>query len=395
MPRNRRRNNKRSLAEVNGSEDADHGPATTKQGGNRAEEEHPETVMPSGLAAKAPRFGVISKKKKREATVGAGRKDNSSTSSSESDSSANSSSGSDSDSDDDGSENHRLLEQSMICNYKTIPVDVSFITAEDAASKIYTENLAHCTHIYLRVHQSKVKNSGGDDSDFSNRTIFVTNFTSMASTNDIANLFSSIDDVDVESVKFGSLNGKVSGLQDNWASGRVVLRYALVTLGSKGCVQRVMRWVQPNPLKWEIPVGSDSDHPVGVQGWLSHFQASQPSVESVMEEANRHMSEFMSKKETLRREMDARREAPDDDGFVLVSRKHTARSSGNTRASNRKSRRRNKRNGAGKELKDFYRFQLRETKRSKLAELRERFAEDKKRVDALRAKKKFKLASSR
>ena len=218
--------------------------------------------------------------------------------------------------------------------------------------------------------------------------------------------------LNVEGVRFGALAGKVSGLSDGWAAGKVMLRYALVKLGSSTDVKRIMRWTGTQALAWEIPVGGGSsgggeeeeeeqvrkgggfnnNNKHSVEGWISQYRAAQPTVESAREEADRHMGEFMARRETLKDELDARRLAPDDDGFQLVKRKHTARSSGNTRASNRKSRRRNKRNGAGKELQGFYRFQMRETKRNKLAELRERFAEDKKRVDRLRAKKKFKLA---
>ena len=38
-----------------------------------------------------------------------------------------------------------------------------------------------------------------------------------------------------------------------------------------------------------------------------------------------------------------------------------------------------------KELKDFYRFQLRETKREQLAKPREQFEEDKKRIERMQA----------
>ena len=44
----------------------------------------------------------------------------------------------------------------------------------------------------------------------------------------------------------------------------------------------------------------------------------------------------------------------------------------------------------GKELKDFYRFQLKEGKRDKLAELREQFEADKKKVQKMKLTNKFK-----
>ena len=374
MPRNRRRN-KRRLEE-------------TEEGAAGAERPPP----PSGSAAKAPRFGASasssSSPSARKVAENPERRRGSS-SSSDSDSSSDDDSG-DSDTDE---RDLAAVERTMICNYKTIPVNVRFIdTSTDRPLSEATGD--HRTNIYLRVHQSK----GGTQDDAHKSAIFVTNFTSMATTSDIANLFGNVLGVGVKSVVFGGLAGKVAGLGDSWASGKVVLRYALVTLGSSADVKCVMGWVGPQPLEWEIPAGSHSDEGGrprnSMEGWMHHHKSLQPTIDSAQEDADRHMEEFMARRETLKKQLDARRMAPDEDGFQLVKRKHTARSSGNTRASNRKSRRRKKK-GGGKELHDFYRFQLRETKRNKLAELRERFAEDKKRVEALRAKKKFKLASSR
>ena len=130
-----------------------------------------------------------------------------------------------------------------------------------------------------------------------------------------------------------------------------------------------------------------------VEGWIQQFQKKQPSLAAAAAAADLHMREFIEKKEELQSELEARRGVKDEDGFQLVKRKHTARSSGNSKASNRKGRTRKKLNGAGTELKDFYRFQMRENKRNKLVELRERFNEDRERVETLRTNKKFKLAA--
>ncbi|CAG8817060.1 25808_t:CDS:2, partial [Dentiscutata erythropus] len=43
-----------------------------------------------------------------------------------------------------------------------------------------------------------------------------------------------------------------------------------------------------------------------------------------------------------------------------------------------------------KELPDFYRFQMRESKRNKHVELRKKFEEDKKKIERLKAARRFK-----
>lgn len=57
------------------------------------------------------------------------------------------------------------------------------------------------------------------------------------------------------------------------------------------------------------------------------------------------------------------------------------RGSGQTRARGQKK---------AKELKNFYRFQMREERQSKLAELRKKFEEDKQRVARMKANRSFK-----
>ena len=95
----------------------------------------------------------------------------------------------------------------------------------------------------------------------------------------------------------------------------------------------------------------------------------------------------------MRREALAKRNVPDADGFITVTRAWGRRNI-NT-------------DGEGvsvsavkaslvKDLKpkdhglvDFYRFQMRESKRNQLAELRRKFEEDKQKIEELKKKRKF------
>ena len=306
-------------------------------------------------------------------------------SSSDDEASNNSDSGSDSDS-DDSSSSSSTNDHTMICNYKTIPVNI--LTSDKSCN--------HTLHLYLRIHQQKGGNNSAADnaanSANTKRTLFVTNFPSKSTETDIAQLFTSLGASDVQSVQFGTLAGRAPKptTPDNWPSNNIDLRYALVTLNSSSEVKKIMAWKASNAIsEWSISHNETST----VKGWISTFQQQQPSLQEAIAAADFHMRAFVSKKEEIKSELDARRGVKDEDGFQLVTKKRMARGSGNARASNRKGRNRMKKNGAGTELKDFYRFQMRENKRNKLVELRERFNEDKERVEALRSNKKFKLAA--
>ncbi len=310
-------------------------------------------------------------------------------------SSSGASSSSDSDDDSDADQNSTsssaTLDATMISNYKTIPVNILSPSA--------TTN--HTLHLYLRVHQNNKKNDSSSSSTASptQKTIFVTNFPSCTTDTDVTTLFHQLGATAVNSVQFVTLAGRAPKptKPDGWPMlPNIDLNYALVTLTSSSQVKKIMNWVPlggSNTIEWVVGNSEDGSATNQVSAWVQGFQRRQPTMASALEKADYYMKTFMATKETLRDELDARRGTKDEDGFQLVSKKHTARSSGNTRASKRRGRTRNKKNGAGTELKDFYRFQLRENKRNKLSELRERFNEDKERVEHLRSNKKFKIAA--
>ncbi|KAJ3280214.1 Ribosomal RNA-processing protein 7 A, partial [Borealophlyctis nickersoniae] len=88
------------------------------------------------------------------------------------------------------------------------------------------------------------------------------------------------------------------------------------------------------------------------------------------------------------------RNVPDEDGFVLVTRARGRRNtnadaSGATVTAARPEEVK-KLKPKKKELVDFYRFQMRESKRNQLADLRRKFEEDKKKIAALKANRRFK-----
>jgi ribosomal RNA-processing protein 7 len=131
-----------------------------------------------------------------------------------------------------------------------------------------------------------------------------------------------------------------------------------------------------------------------VTEWVSDYLLSIPDAADLEELVNQDLLDFEDMEERMRREALSKRNMPDADGFVTVTR---ARGRRNTN-----------KDGAGgsatavsaelvKDLKpkdhtlvDFYRFQMRENKRNQLADLRRKFEEDKLKIEDLKKKRKFK-----
>lgn len=82
----------------------------------------------------------------------------------------------------------------------------------------------------------------------------------------------------------------------------------------------------------------------------------------------------------------------DDDGFQLVKprKKRTRTEELPRRGSGEKRLRKKKGTGGSKELKNFYHFQQKEASQKKIFELRKKFEEDKAKVAAMKAARKFK-----
>lgn len=79
----------------------------------------------------------------------------------------------------------------------------------------------------------------------------------------------------------------------------------------------------------------------------------------------------------------------DEDGFMMMKPRKKRKRQG-TAPVHSKGVKRSRSGAKNKELKNFYRFQMREEKRTKLAELRQKFEQDKEKIAQMKAARKFK-----
>eukprot|EP00903_Cladosiphon_okamuranus_P008193 g7889.t1 len=140
----------------------------------------------------------------------------------------------------------------------------------------------------------------------------------------------------------------------------------------------------------------DGDQTCGYAALIQQHRRKFPPRQALQLEVDATMQRFEKGEAEREAERKALLEKPeDDDGFVTVTykRKRGRKSSGNhglpahgggVVASEAKK----KRKGAG-ELSDFYRFQMRETRREQLASLRSKFEQDKARVAKMKEQRKF------
>ncbi|KAJ3215635.1 Ribosomal RNA-processing protein 7 A [Dinochytrium kinnereticum] len=124
----------------------------------------------------------------------------------------------------------------------------------------------------------------------------------------------------------------------------------------------------------------------GLDKWVAMHQSSYPPLDQLEAEVNEYMQKFEEMEEEKERQLAMRRNQPDEDGFILVTKGAGRKGKAASEAAMDKRDRKPKK----KQMVDFYSFQMRETKRNQLAELRKKFAEDKTRLEMMKAKRKFK-----
>lgn len=170
---------------------------------------------------------------------------------------------------------------------------------------------------------------------------------------------------------------------------------AVVLLADEKSVQLVLKAIAKLQKSKKYPVwgeGLADDVPSLGSSWISsHLQlsrvdksAAQTAVHAFFNVFNRKEKEAIELAKRLRNE-------PDEDGFVTVTRGGRAAPASRTEAEEAKQRMVDKAAKKKSELKNFYRFQLREQRKMEQAALLRRFQDDRRKVDAMREKRgKFK-----
>lgn len=127
----------------------------------------------------------------------------------------------------------------------------------------------------------------------------------------------------------------------------------------------------------------------GIQKWVKEYNESIPDPEVLQKEINQFMSEYDKQTEEQKKQEQLAGEE-DEDGWITVT-KH-GRNPGLSRKEivEQKIKAKIEKNKKKKELRNFYTFQIRDSKMKHLANLRQKFEEDKKKINALKQARKFK-----
>ncbi|CAG8775242.1 25012_t:CDS:2 [Cetraspora pellucida] len=132
--------------------------------------------------------------------------------------------------------------------------------------------------------------------------------------------------------------------------------------------------------------------PLGLKRWLQEYQKLRMDPNKLSAQVDEYIRKFEEAEKEKHKALEARRNQPDEDGFILVTGtgKRNINTDGTITVTAAKADVMKNLKPKNKELTDFYRFQMREAKREKLVELRKKFEDDKRKIADLKAARRFK-----
>ncbi|XP_078620789.1 ribosomal RNA-processing protein 7 homolog A-like [Branchiostoma floridae x Branchiostoma japonicum] len=242
-----------------------------------------------------------------------------------------------------------------------------------------------CQLLYLKPHQVR----GTDDIRPAGRTLFVLNVPPYCTKDCLHRLFSRCGKV--EAVHFCERPGGQIHTDDPstfFPTSQEIrtFKVAYVVFEKPSGLKKAAGLKLSEPF-----VLSTRDEPVvtGMKKWCQKYTQDKPDIAELQSELDSYMADYDKRKqEELEREK-SRGEEPDEEGWITVTRHGRTPGAPRTEAMEKKALKREKKKRSRRELMNFYTFQIRESKREHIAQLRKKFEEDKDKIATMKANRRF------
>mmetsp|Transcript_17092 Transcript_17092/g.19449 ORF Transcript_17092/g.19449 Transcript_17092/m.19449 type:complete len:273 (+) Transcript_17092:123-941(+) len=264
----------------------------------------------------------------------------------------------------------KFLSLSIRCQY---PEDVKILGKDGKRKTSYTR------YLYLKPHA--VRNGmSEEDKNSSKEVLFAANVSPFWSVDDLERLFSTF--APVKQVSVGNEKVRKS-------------RFATVTFKKPSGVARTLKRVKKYVADESDFHVSESNDVANSSSVLSCLTPERLNVVVARQEIDEYMHALKEEQKLELERQQLMENQVDEDGFEKVSYKKSAKRrvllmSSSELETIAKTKARVKKKDKSKEFGNFYRFQMREAKRSRLETLKEKFEQDKLQIKRLKAARKFK-----
>ncbi|CAH0398944.1 unnamed protein product [Chilo suppressalis] len=255
-------------------------------------------------------------------------------------------------------------------------------TADFKALELKLTNSIFLHTIYIKEHA--VREHTADRP--SGRTLLVVNIPPYVDEKGITNAFSEAGAI--TSVEFcdkpttaEKKAAKLKYIQDESPS---TCKVAYIVFEKVSQLDKALHLSQLNPLNSE-----DHQIEVGMKKWINQYNNSvvmpkilKERIEIFMKHHDKEMAKAEKKEKALTEE--------DDEGWVTVTKRGKVQSFARSEKVENKIMEKEEKNKKRKELKNFYTFQIRESKMKHIVTLRQKFEEDKKKIAQIKQSRRFK-----
>lgn len=207
------------------------------------------------------------------------------------------------------------------------------------------------------------------------RTLFVLNIPPYATKDSIKNIFSKAGNV--ENVIFSEPNLLLNNnIQAGFTNGYVVF-------------EKPIHLVQAMKLNY-LDSFSTCERPIlcGIKKWAKEYNSDIYNVSELQKHVNKNMVAFDKQVEIVKKKEHENKET-DGEGWTLVTKASRNQGIARKKSLENKIKEKIEQGKKKKELANFYTFQIRQSKMKHLANLRQKFEEDKRKVDTLKQARKF------
>uniref|UniRef100_A0A7S3LQP9 Ribosomal RNA-processing protein 7 C-terminal domain-containing protein n=1 Tax=Aplanochytrium stocchinoi TaxID=215587 RepID=A0A7S3LQP9_9STRA len=277
---------------------------------------------------------------------------------------------------------------------------VRVVKKRTEGTKYDEESFDFVRYIYLKQHSVKRKDDYGNlekeeldpasNIKSDKEILFVANVCPFWTTDDVHRLFSLCPKVEVESVSLGQTGNS---------------KFATIRYTKSSGVRRTLKWASEhanidnviNEREFFIAEPDKNDYITSGKDLrvISCLKPSKFNILVAQQEIDDYMNDFQSEEKMELERQKVRESQVDEDGFEIVSYKKSAKRKTLSMDATEmetiaKTKARNKKKQKSREFQNFYRFQMREAKRERLATLREKFEQDKLQIQRLKEARKFK-----
>nr|XP_039267916.1 ribosomal RNA-processing protein 7 homolog A-like [Styela clava] len=238
-----------------------------------------------------------------------------------------------------------------------------------------------------------------------NRTLLVTNVPPYCTEGNLRRYFSKFGEVENVTLE-RKLGNDVSGLVSKTILDKPTIDdlkffqscdathgfcYAFVVFKDTESLTNSLRGAGKPINKQTVFVLSNKEKPVavGMKKWVRQYIKRFPNKSLLQNNIDKYMENYDTALQKATEKEENAAEEADEDGWVKVTRKGKNPVIARTEANQLKAKAKEKMRRKRKDLLNSYSYQIRESKREKIAELRKKFEEDKERVQQMRDSRRF------